>query len=79
MNFEEWYAKTYDPHFGKEHKEWERKAWDASKENVVSIIIDMIELIEASIPQDNPNYVYELSDDRVAIMALEDALTNIHR
>jgi len=39
MNFEEWYSETYDPNFGKEHKEWEKKAWDAAIKEAMKVIM----------------------------------------
>jgi len=40
MNFDEWYAETYHPQFGKDHKEWERIAWNAAIAEAVKIIND---------------------------------------
>ena len=37
MDFNEWHALTYHPDFGKEHREWEEKAWNAAIEQAVEI------------------------------------------
>ena len=39
MNFEEWYNETYDPNFGKEHKEWEEKAWKAAIKEAMIVLM----------------------------------------
>ena len=36
--FEEWHSKTYHPDYGKEHREWEEKAWNAAIDEVNHIV-----------------------------------------
>ena len=52
-------------------REYAEAAWNASREQAINecveVVAELVEAIDASIPPDNQGYVYELSDDYIAI------------
>ena len=69
MDFKEW--QEINDGLCMSSREYAEAAWNASREQAINecveVVAELVEAIDASIPPDNQGYVYELSDDYIAI------------